>query len=220
MPNHCQAALEKRVSGVVCSESPCRSLVKQNRVYKKYLRRSCLIALVACLGWSSSHADDEALQIKSAFVLNFLKYTDWSPEKLASEESPLVLAIVGEGRIAAVMREVVSGSVVHKRKVAVKIYRDAEEFKSDGASCHAVFVTPAAMSAWEGLRPVLLDRGVLAIAASPGFCAAGGALNLVEKESRMRFEANPGAARVLGVRLRSDLLKLAVIVKSDGKVKQ
>ena len=53
---------------------------------------------------------------------------------------------------------------------------------------------------------------MLTIGDSPGFCAAGGMLNLFEQDDRIKFEANPETASRAGLKMRAELLKLATIV--------
>ena len=57
---------------------------------------------------------------------------------------------------------------------------------------------------------------MLTICETPGFCTQGGMLNLYQEDQRIRFEANPAAADKARLKLRSTLLTLATIVKTEG----
>lgn len=154
--------------------------------------------------------------LKAAFVLNFLKFAEW-PAGAAPAGAPLVVSVVGEGELVAALNTVLDGQTVQGRKVIVQTFRDVAQWQVATTSGQALFVTPAAQPAWAELRAALAGRPVLTIGEAPGFCAAGGMLNLYERDNRIRFEANPAAVEKEGLKLRAELLKLATIVKTEGR---
>ena len=56
-------------------------------------------------------------------------------------------------------------------------------------------------------------RPILTVGDSEGFCEAGGVINLVRKERHVQFQINSDAARRAGLKISSQLLKLATIVR-------
>lgn len=164
----------------------------------------------------AEHAD----VLKAAFVLNFMKFAEWHSATQTDTNAPLVIAVIGDGQLVAALKTVLDGKAVLGHKVAVQVFRDAAEWKKADSPCHAIFVTSTAQSAWGEIRAGLVGRSVLTIGEAPGFCAQGGMLNLFEKENRIRFEANPGAVEKEKLKLRSELLKLATIVKTEEGGKQ
>lgn len=171
-------------------------------------------ALLLALGSVGQAQEPEAvLRIKAAFVLNFLKFVEW-PEESAQTDLPL--AVVGESPLAAALQTALSDQEVQGRTVNVRAYPSAAAWRRDGAAAdQAVFFLPATVANWPDLRNELKKRPVLTISESPGFCASGGMLNLFEQDGRIKFEANPEAARAAGLMLRAELLKLAKLVKTE-----
>jgi hypothetical protein len=170
-----------------------------------------LWAVAAC-GAQAGQADE----LKAAFVLNFLKFAEWPASATADTNAALVIAAVGDDPLAATLKTVLDGKAVQGRKVEVQIFQNAAEWRSAGRPGQSLFVTPAAQSAWAEMHADVADRPVLTIGESAGFCTEGGMLNLYEQENRIRFEANPSAVEREGLKLRSELLKLATIVKTRG----
>jgi hypothetical protein len=154
--------------------------------------------------------------MKAAFVLNFQKFTEWPATALPAADAPLIVAVVGDDPLSAVIKTVLSGKMVQGRNLEVELFRDTAEWKAAARPSQVLFVTAAAQPAWAEIRAELAGRPVLTISEAPGFCAAGGMLNLYEKENRLRFEANPVAVEKEGIKLRAELLKLATIVKTVG----
>ncbi|MBK8167197.1 MAG: YfiR family protein [bacterium] len=151
--------------------------------------------------------------MRAAFVLNFLKFAEWPA---AADSTVLVIAALGDDAQAAALRAGLDGKEIQGRRVSVRVFGDADQWRRDGQACQALFITPAAADAWQGLRTELTARPVLTISEAPGFCEQGGILNLYEEDHRIRFQANPGAADHAGLKLRSTLLTLATIVKTKG----
>lgn len=175
---------------------------------------SVFAAALLALGSVGQAQEPEAvLRIKAAFVLNFLKFVEW-PEEHAGNDLPL--AVVGESQLAEVLQDALSGKEVQGRTVRVQTFPSVAAWHQDGAAAgQAVFILPATVASWPDMRNELKKRPVLTISESPGFCAAGGLLNLFEQEGRIKFEANPEAARAAGLMLRAELLKLATLVKTE-----
>jgi hypothetical protein len=58
---------------------------------------------------------------------------------------------------------------------------------------------------------------VLTVGEVENFCHTGGIINLRKIGKNLRFEVNPAAADRAKLKISSQLLKLAIIVKEDGK---
>lgn len=177
---------------------------------------SGLLAVSLSLAPSGSGAQ-QAEAVRAAFVLNFLKFAEWPAATAADSTTALYIAALGDDAQAAALQAGLDGKEIQGRRLAVRVYRDADQWRREGQGCQALFITPAAAEAWRDLRDEIASRPVLTICESPGFCAQGGMINLYEEDHRIRFEANPGAADQAGLKLRSTLLTLATIVKTKGE---
>lgn len=159
---------------------------------------------------------EQAETLKAAFVLNFLKFAENPTMKPADTNTFLIIAVVGNDPLANALQTVLSGKIIQGRTVKIQLFPSAEEWKHSPPPCHALFLTPAAQSLKNEVLTALAGQPVLTIGEIPGFCAEGGMLNLYEQDNRIKFEANPGAAEKQGLKLRSELLKLATIVTTKG----
>jgi hypothetical protein len=162
---------------------------------------------------------DRLLLIKASFVLNFLKFTEWPTNVMGKEDNDLTLAVVGDEPLFIAMEETLSGKIVQGRVVRVRVYASAKTWLLEQKPSHAVFLASSVLQKLPDLGPVTSNPAVLTIADHPGFCAAGGMLNLFDEGGRMRFEANPDAVRSAGLTLSAQMLNLANIVKTASKEK-
>jgi hypothetical protein len=158
----------------------------------------------------------QAEAVRAAFVLNFLKFAEWPAATRADSSTALVIAAVGDDAQSAALLAGLNGKEIQGRRIEVRVFRDAEQGRREGAGSQALFITPAAPAAWQERRTEIAGQPVLTICEAPGFCEQGGMLNLYEEDNRIRFEANPAAADHAGLKLRSTLLTLATIVKTKG----
>lgn len=179
-------------------------------------RRRVAALLVLVFAFSPVAAGaQQAEAVRAAFVLNFLKFAEW-PAGGGDATSPLVIGAIGDDAQVAALQAGLDGKEIQGRRVVVRAFRDADQWRREGHDCQALFLSPGSSAAWTQLRAELAALPVLTISEAPGFCEQGGMLNLFEQDHRIRFEANPGAADQAGLKLRSTLLTLATIVKSKG----
>ncbi len=164
-----------------------------------------VVALLALLWCAPSARAQEfpEYRLKTAFLFNFMTYTEWPAEVGAT----LHLCIYGADPFG---REVDSlqGKAVGSRSVVV-LRRTAGESLD---ACQVVFISAAAVDTLPRVLAGLRDRAVLTVADSAGAARQGVALNMNVQHGRVSFEANLPAARSARVNLSSKLLRLATEV--------
>jgi len=142
-------------------------------------------------------------QIKAAFVFNIARFAEWPPEAFASKEAPLLLCLFGRDPFGPAL-ESVDGRQVGGRAFQVRRNVRVDDFKG----CHLLYVAEA-----DERRIAIALRAaggtVLTIGDSEAFADAGGMVNLLLLDNRIQFDVNMPAVNRSGVRLSSQLLKLA-----------
>jgi hypothetical protein len=158
-------------------------------------------------------------QVKAAYVLNFVRYTEW-PAGTPSDR--VVITLLGRTSSSRTFQEVFkqAGHIAGRPLVVRRI--DYPAAASDGsidpaafrhfydqiAQGHVLFVS---RSEKQRLAQVLarVGPGVLTISDIPGFASNGGMIELVLAEDRVVFEANARAIDLGGLRVSSKAMKLA-----------
>jgi hypothetical protein len=167
---------------------------------------------LACFGSPAHGAAPTELQVKAAFLYHFTQYVDWPGEEDA-REAPFVVAVLRADPFWEVAERTLSGKSAHDRQFSV--VRIAEP--AQGAKARVVFVgetEPARLASilrsYEGSR-------VLTVGDAEGFAERGGMIGFRTEESRVRFDINLERASQSGLRISSQVLKLARVVRTRGE---
>jgi hypothetical protein len=140
-------------------------------------------------------------QVKSVFLFNFLKFVELPSQNSAG---PIRVCILGE-QLLSQIRETMNGKAVHERNVQVdEIAADA-----DVSSCSVVFFTSGTAS--PQLLKHLQGKGILSVGEQTNFIPQGGIINFFLEDEKVRFEVNPTRAESEGIKISSQLLRLAKI---------
>jgi YfiR/HmsC-like len=180
------------------------------------VRRLLRLALVVAVGLSLLVVDPSTLragtaselEVKAAFLLNFLKFVEWPADRLPNPTAPYIIAVMGEDALGATLVGATIGKTIGTRPVQVQVAART----SDISSAHLVFIAASHQRQLPTILRELEGRGVLTVGDTPGFAESGVVLNLVTQDNRVRFEANTAAAARARLRLSSHLLRIARIV--------
>jgi hypothetical protein len=184
--------------------------------FRPFVRRLLRLTLVAAVGVSMLAVDASTLragqaselEVKAAFLLNFLKFVEWPADRLPDPAAPYVIAVIGEDALGNTLASTTSGRTIGTRPVRVQLATRSSEI----ATAHLVFIAASQQRQLPAILRDLDGRGVLTVGDTPGFAESGVVLNLVTQDHRVRFEANTAAAARARLRLSSHLLRIARIV--------
>lgn len=147
-------------------------------------------------------------QVKAAMVYNMAKYIEWPADAFGSGKAPLTVCSMGRGPFATAL-ERYQGKTVLGHPVAVRRIAPGDEV----GECHLLVVSGIERRHLPSVIDQARRRSVLTVGDLTDFARAGGVIGLVEQEGRVRFEINVKAAQQTGVKISSQLLKLAKIVR-------
>jgi hypothetical protein len=204
------------------------------------LRRLCLaicvfasLAGVLCAG----EAADREYKVKAAFVYNFLKFVEGGRFTPRTEEKPgkpdpndvIRIGIMGVPPSRAAFEEFKDKQVAGRPVVLCWIRGFQELADEEGKipeqhpeldqvrKCHVLFICPSEKSYLSRILPRLQEGGILTVGDTAAFLEAGGAINLLVEEKKVRFEINLAAVARAKLIVRSSLLRLAVrTIEHDG----
>lgn len=174
-----------------------------------------LVALLLGIGpWGARpiRADERSYsehEVKAAYLHNFAKFVEWPKEKFPEEDTPIVVGLVCRDAFAEVFAATIKGKTVKGREIKL---RRAKRVR-DLADCHVVFIGASEKVRIEDVRAAFKGRSVLTVGEEEGFAARGGIVNLTKEKNKVRFEINLDAAKQARLKISSQLLKLATIVR-------
>lgn len=198
------------------------------------LRALCLL-LALCLATTASARQSARLdpvEVEGAFLVNFLRYTQWPGGTFASPDSPYILSVVGSRqaveRIRAVARaagridgrpiEVVAIDAPRGSLAApIGSQRDRDAIGQLRASHLVYFHSSAGNALPEPALSAIWGEPVLTVSNLPGFASIGGMLGLTRASDRIVFEANPSAIRHARLLVSAKVFKLARARRSASR---
>jgi hypothetical protein len=165
--------------------------------------------LVAVLSAIAPHLAAAApeYQVKAAFLYNFAKFVEWPAETLQGA-SALRVCVFGGDPFGPALPATLQGKTVQERPVVVA----RPTTVADMAACHILFVGSSEDHEVPRLLPSLAGSGVLTVGESQEFARQGGMITFHRDGNKVRFEINADAAERAGLRISSQLLKLATRV--------
>jgi len=162
-----------------------------------------MACLFLCVG--SLWAQTPEASLKAVFSLNFAKFTHWPEGEPAAPEDELRVCMVGRSQVASAL-SASEGEKVGRRRVSFDYIR----LPGDVSGCHLLYVSELDLDRERRLLASLRRLPVITISDLPGFAEAGGMVELVIVDRRLRFEINLAAVRAAGLRMEPKLLKLAI----------
>jgi hypothetical protein len=176
---------------------------------------SCFALLVFSLPFVSavfSQQPDVASEgeIKAAFIYNFIKFVEWPTSAFSTTEQRIIICVLGQDGVSRAL-EKVSGKITQGRTITIKHAADPTEM----TQFHVVYV---GQSEKDHMRTLIkaIPKHVLTISDTQSFAASGGMINFYTVERKVSFVINLDAAERAGLKLSSQLLRLARIVKETG----
>lgn len=154
-------------------------------------------------------APSREYQLKAAFLYNFVQFVEWPAAAFENEQSPYVIAVVGENPFDGAIEAAVNGKTINGRSLVVRYFPNV----ADLGPCHLLFVARSENGRLAELMEKLGGSAVLTVGESEQFPWAGGCIRFLNEDNKIRFEVNLEAAERARIRISAKLLKLAKIFK-------
>ena len=160
------------------------------------------LLLGPCLN-SVASAPVDNVQLKAAYIHNFIKFIHWPGEPFRLKQE-ITVCTAGDVSLFRALREIPQESV---RLV---------DFPGNIDGCDVLYLAELEMAKRTRLLSVLSQSSVLTISDIPEFINAGGMIGLQQIDGRLRFEINLDATRKAGLSVEARLLKLAANVLNQS----
>lgn len=176
-------------------------------------RSSRLLALawgLTCLILAPAAAADSPTEyeVKAAFLANFGSYVEWPKTVRVDAEQVFRVCVLGLDPFGAALDETFQNKKIQGRPVMLKRVQTV----ADATDCGMIFIRLADPARLETVLQALRSRPVLTVADTADFERAGVMINMRLEGNKVRFNINQDAAESAGLKLSSQLLKLATRV--------
>ncbi len=144
--------------------------------------------------------------IKAVYLFNFARFTEWPTPAV---KGPLTLCIFGAPDVAASLDRLVGDRPLNGRDVSVA----RVEALGLASSCHLLYVPVDDSAVISGVLDAVAALPVFTVGEGDRFAKAGGVAALFTEDGRTRFTINPDALSRAGLRVSSQMMGLARLVK-------
>jgi len=166
-----------------------------------------LLVMTALLLPAQSRAQEAIpeVQVKAAFVFNFIRFVEWPQGAFSSENGPMIVGVLGDDEFANKLGASLKDKKAHGRAFEVKKLTSITE----ASECNVTFVANSEARRATPLADATKRKPILLIGESDDFLESGGVINFVKDEKQLRFDINPQAAEDRKLVISSHLLRLA-----------
>jgi hypothetical protein len=202
-------------------------------------KRTIVIGLIVLLFLAPGIAAGESpalseYQIKAGFLYNFIKFTDWPPQKMSERSDAFVIGVIGKENPFGSAFDAASEELIRGRKLVVlhfgpfdeiaKLKQDTSDKynKAIGSlrSCHILFICSSEASSVPQILEAVSGASVLTASEIPQFLDAGGAVNFLLDKKKIVFEINLAMTKQANIEIRSQLLRIAKRVLGKAKERE
>ena len=145
--------------------------------------------------------------VKAAYIYNFAKFVEWSKGKSPEPLGTITVCVVGSDPFGPTLAAI-EGKTVEGKKIRTR--RDPAVQNVKG--CEVLFISGSEEERLDRVLEAVKGLTVLTIGDTKGFAQRGVMINFYMENRNVRFEINPKAAERAGLKISSNLLKIAKIV--------
>jgi len=175
---------------------------------------------------AAKETTDKVRKVKAAYLLNFVRYSEWPDAAFNGDSTPFRIAVVGDKDLKSPLQATVKDQQVRGRSFRVRrhhlpsadAYADRAEWHAAVkalarklASCHLVYLD--GLSGGEATR-LLADLGhrrTLTIGSEEHYIEWGTMIALGRGKDRIVFHARPDLLKESNIKASAQLLRLARI---------
>jgi uncharacterized protein DUF4154 len=154
-------------------------------------------------------------EVKAAFLFNFTKFVEWPDTSFSDPHAPILLGIIGDDPFGESLTTIVAGQKVEGRTIIIQKHRYGDDLRH----CQILFVSASERAHVAQILASVQLAGVMTVSDIDGFAEAGGLMQFVIEENRVRFLVNLDVAKQSKLRVSAKLLALAHVVHSGQAVR-
>lgn len=140
----------------------------------------------------------------SLFIYNFIKHMSWPIHYQTGE---FVIAVLGYSPHIKDLQNLVNTRKVGNQNIVLKIFSEPQDF----GKCHILFIPEKQSEQIEKCMALLGNRPTVIMTEKIGMAKRGSCINFLQEGDKVQFELNRTTATSIGVQVRNDLVKMAVV---------
>lgn len=176
------------------------------------------LAIVVAISASPSvleSAQPTKFEVEAAYLYQFGNFVQWpSKNPKAAGSKYFSVCVLGRDPFGRALDDTLSGSKMNGLPMVARRIDSV----ADASDCQILFFSSSRRSQLDSSMSALHDAPILTVSDIPNFASRGGMIQFVLVSGRVRFEINLTSAQKAKLRLSSQLLKVAVGIRTDRKL--
>ena len=176
-----------------------------------------LIALAAFVARTAPAARSHPTQsdVEAAYLYQFGNFVQWPPPSGADRPKTFTICVLGQDPFGAALQDTLRGSKMNGLPMAARQIAHVR----DAAACQILFISSSRQDQLTADLVALRGQPILTVSDIPDFASRGGMIQFVLIDNRVRFQIDLSGAQKAGLKLSSQLLKVAVAVRGGANSK-
>lgn len=142
-------------------------------------------------------------KVKAAFLYNFTKLVEWPTNAFASDQSPLLVGILGKDPFGKELDDLTTGRAVNGHALQLVRFSAVEQI----TNCHILFICESERRKLDSILDVARGKPILTVGDMKGF-ETRGMITLVKSNDSINLRINLAAAQEARLQLSSRLIRL------------
>jgi len=147
-------------------------------------------------------------EVKAGFLYHFGWFVEWPGTTDQGRAPAFTIGVLGAPPFGGVLDDIMRGKSIGERPVVIQYYQRVEE----AVSSHILFISASEEKWLPAILSELGEASVLTVSDMEGFTERGGMISLRLVGQKVRFDINMDAAERAGLKLSSQLLRLARVI--------
>ena len=167
-------------------------------------RKGLLLILITIFCFHIQVKAQAHYKLYAGFMYHFAKFTQWPSNRQSGD---FVIGVIGSKDMAAAAKALSGSKKVGARKIVVKELTSS----ADAKNCHILFVADSKKGELAKATAIAKANKILLITETPNATSKGSTINFVQAGGKVKFELSKSAAASQGLKISSELQKLAII---------
>jgi hypothetical protein len=177
------------------------------RVNKHIILFVAAISFVVGSAFMPAQSNTEEYILKAAFLYRFTDYIEWGGN---AQSEDFTIAVLGKSGITEPLIEIAKEKKAQGKRIVIKQYDNI----NDISGCQILFIPRNNKQDVETAVSKISDKPILIVAEQTDACAKGAHINFLISDNKLKFEVNPNAAAISGLKISSQLLQHAIVVNT------
>jgi hypothetical protein len=155
-------------------------------------------------------------EVKAGFLYHVGWFVEWPPTTVQGQASTFIIGVLGTSPLGGVLDDVMRSKTIRERPVVIQYYQRVEE----AVSSHVLFISASENTRIPTILAVLAQIPVLTVSDLERFTERGGMVALRLVDRKVHFDVNMDATERAGLKLSSQLLRLAKVIHGGLPVRE